>query len=315
MSRRSTIALLATALVVFSGTAWGQGSPELVAARDSMASAPAGGFDENVVLFEVDGQNLVGTLAMPTTEAPPPVALLLPGFSGLRDELPVTDTDEGVYQRTARMLAERGIASLRIDYRGSGDSDGAWEDTTFTSQITDAMAAVDLLAGYASVDSDRIGVVGWSQGGLVGAATAARHPSVASTVLWAPVAVASSTFTHLFGPETMIEGLAAGDTVVTATLPWEATTDLRGWFFEDMFVVDPVAEIAGYDGPLLVIVGSRDDTVFPQPQSGELFTRYHDGPEELLLLDTDHVWDAFSGPETVDQMALWTAAWLSMTMP
>jgi len=313
MLTRLSITALAAALLAVPGLASAQGSPALDAARQELASAPAGSYDESVVIFEVEGDNVVGTLALPETGTPPPVALLLHGFSGNRDELPVTDTEEGVFQRTARLLAERGIASLRIDFRGSGDSDGAWEDTTFTRQITDAMAAIDLLAGHEAVDGDRIGLVGWSQGGLV-AAAAAQHPSVASTVLWAPAATPAANFTFLLGPETITEGLAAGDEIVTAELPWGATTNLRGGFFEELFVVNPVAEIAAYDGPLLVIVGSRDTVVFPQPQSGAQFLRYHDGPEELLLLDTDHVWDAFTGPDMVDQMAFWTGAWLGMTM-
>ncbi|MEM7445739.1 MAG: alpha/beta hydrolase, partial [Pseudomonadota bacterium] len=118
----------------------------------------------------------------------------------------------------------------------------------------------------------------------------------------------------LLGPDAITEGLSAGDEIVMAALPWGAATSLRGPFFEDLFNIDPVAEIAAYDGPLLVIVGSRDTVVFPQPASGNMFLRYHDGPEELLLLDTDHVWDAFTGPDMVDEMAAWTGAWLTMTM-
>ncbi|MEM7445554.1 MAG: alpha/beta fold hydrolase, partial [Pseudomonadota bacterium] len=240
MSRRSPIAAIAATLALIASTAWGQGSPELNDARRDLASAPASAYDENVLIFEVDGENVVGTLALPETDEPPPVALLLHGFSGNRNELPVTDTDEGVFQRTARLLAERGIASLRIDFRGSGDSGGEWEDTTFTGQIADAHAAIELLTEHEAVDGDRIGLVGWSQGGLV-AAVAAQHPSVASTVLWAPVAVPAASFTFLLGPDAITEGLSAGDEIVMAALPWGAATSLRGPFFEDLFNIDPVA--------------------------------------------------------------------------
>lgn len=80
---------------------------------------------------------------MPTTDTAVPLVLLFHGFKGERDELPIVNTEEGMYSRTARIFAERGIATLRIEFRGSGESEGKWEDTTFTGQIADAIAALD----------------------------------------------------------------------------------------------------------------------------------------------------------------------------
>ena len=79
---------------------------------------------------EVDGATLAGTLTLPTTEGPWPVALLIGGtFSDLRD----ADADprrfpgapkRGMYAILARGLAEAGIASFRFDRRGAGESTG-----------------------------------------------------------------------------------------------------------------------------------------------------------------------------------------------
>lgn len=89
---------------------------------------------------------------------------------------------------------------------------------------------------------------------------------------------------------------------------------MKTGFFEELYSVSPLAEIAGYPGPLLVIVGTRDTVVTPQPAEGQSYLDSHDGPEELLVLDTDHVWDAFTGPDMVDEMALWSLAWFGMTL-
>ena len=74
------------------------------------------------------------------------------GIEGITpDELPIIEADgsieETMFSRTARVLAENGIASLRIDFRGSGEStDGfTFAETTFTSQVSDALAAVEYL--------------------------------------------------------------------------------------------------------------------------------------------------------------------------
>jgi hypothetical protein len=44
-----------------------------------------------------------------------------------------------------------------------------------------------------------------------------------------------------------------------------------------------------------VVVGERDDIVIPQPEYGETYMIYHDGVEELVTLDGDHVFDEFTG--------------------
>ena len=69
------------------------------------------------VSIPVDGQSVVGTLEIPDdATAPAPVVLMLHGFTGTRDELPVKDTEDGVFTRTARELSKNGYASLRIDF-------------------------------------------------------------------------------------------------------------------------------------------------------------------------------------------------------
>lgn len=287
-------------------------APALAALAGGLVLAQGALADEEVVRIDVDGAAVVGTLERPAG-APAPVVLLLHGFTGSRDELPVGGTDEGVFARTARLLAEAGYASLRIDFRGSGESDGAWEDTTFSGQIADALAAIDWLVGHGQVDGTRLAVLGWSQGGLVAAhAAAARPGTVDAAILWAAVASPLHSYEALLGADTLATALAsAPETEITADLPWGVSTTLRAAFFHEMATTSPPAALAAYPGPLKVIVGSRDDVVTPQPAAGEVFLRYHDGPESLSVFDTDHVWSAFSGPEVLDgQMLPATLEWL-----
>lgn len=263
-------------------------------------NAPDGGYAETVVTFENEGGTIVGTFAMPTgVRGAVPAVLLFHGFTGTRDELPIIGTDETMYSRTARVFAEHGLASLRIDFRGSGESDGTYDETTFTGQISDAIAAVDWLDDQRGIG--QIGIVGLSQGGLVAAVAAATDKRVEALVLWSAVANPPDTYKMLLGSDTVMEGLVNETTHVL--LPWGAEIDLDRPFFEDLYRVDPVAAITGYQGPTQVVVGLRDTTVSPQPQYGELYLRYHPGTEELVVLDGDHVLDVLSGsgPGVLDE--------------
>ncbi len=270
---------------------------------------------ESDVEFQNQGQTIRATLAKPDAEGLFPVVIIFHGFSGQRHEMPVVGTEEALFQRTARVLAEQGYASLRIDFRGSGESDGEWADTTFSGQISDAIAAVDYACALDGLDPNRVGVLGLSQGGLVAASTAGRDSRVVSAVLWSAVANPPATYSDLLGTDAVTAGLTGGaDDLVTASLPWGATTALKASFFRELYMVDPVAEITAFEGALLVIVGLTDTIVAPQPQSGEIYLAYHQGDEALVQLDADHMFDCLVRPEKVDEAICATVEWLDKTL-
>lgn len=283
-----------------------------VMAVSSFASAA-----ETKVSFSVDGQKVIGTLSTIDNNPKAPVVVMFHGFGGSRDELAIKDTKDGVFSRSARRLAESGYASLRIDFRGSGESDGKWADTTFSGQIKDGVAAVDWLKASDKVDGSKISILGWSQGGLVGAHVARARPEVKSVTLWAPVVTPLYTYGNLLGADNVAKGLTSPpDTEITARLPWGVDTTLKASFFKEMPTTSPIAAIAHYPGPLQVIVGSKDTTVTPQPASGQALLDYHDGEERLDIFDMDHVFNAFTGPETIDShLVPATLEWLKKFNP
>ena len=66
-------------------------------------------------LLTLDG-GVAATLSMPDGAGPFPAVLMLHGFGSSRDEV------GGMYAAEAAALASAGIASLRIDFRGFGQS-------------------------------------------------------------------------------------------------------------------------------------------------------------------------------------------------
>ncbi len=270
---------------------------------------------ERSIEFQNQGQTIRGTLRVPDIEGRIPIVVILHGFHGQRHEMPVVGTDEALFQRTARVLAEQGYASLRIDFRGSGESDGEWVDTTASGQISDALATVDYVSGLEMVNPNRIGILGISHGGLVGASTAGRDPRIASAALWAPLANAPATFANLFGADTVTAGvMGADDDLFTTSLPWGSVITLKSSFFRDLYTVDPVAEITSYKGPLLIVVAKKDTIVWPQPQSGEIYLAYHRGKGALVQIDADHKLNAPIGHDKVDEAICATVDWFVETL-
>ncbi len=278
----------------------------LAAAIPAIASAENA---QEKVTIGPAGQSFVGTLELPAG-GPAPVVLLLHGFTGSRDELPIPNTKDGVFSRTARMLADNGFASLRIDFRGSGEStsDMTYEKTTFEGQVADAMAAIDYLKTLPSVKGDDIYLIGWSQGGLVASAVAGRGASLDAVALWQAVGVPKVSYGILLGADVLQKGMdAKPDETITTKLPWGADVSLNGAFFDGIETFDPMKEIAGYKGPLFVTKGTKDTLVLPdQPES---FIAAHEGPEELWTEEMDHTFNVFTTTDTLDKMVGATEAY------
>lgn len=263
---------------------------------------------EQTITLDAPGGPVVGTLALPPGP-PAPAVLLLHGFTGRRDEHPVAGTGEGVFARTARLLADAGMASLRIDFRGSGDSPGDFADTTHEGQISDGLAALDWLGANPRVRGDRLSLIGWSMGGQAAAAVAGRSRRPRAVALWAPVARPRPTFAALLGEPMIERGLATGDRPLVLGLPWAPHLALKQGFFEGLVTQDPLGQIAAWPGPLFVAHGTRDAAV--PVEAAALYRDAHPGGAELWITDMDHMFDADSGPQTLDRMVAATIAFLA----
>lgn len=260
---------------------------------------------ETTISYTVDGGKVVGTLAVPAGE-PAPVVLLFHGFGGSRDELEIPSVSKGIFAYTAEKLADQGYASLRIDFRGSGDSDGEFADTTYSSQIADGLAALEFLKSDPSVDASKIAIIGWSQGGLVASAVAGRTNVPVATALWSAVGEPEVTFSNLLGADKIAAGLKTGDTPLELPLPWGFSLYLKQGYFDQIATTKPLEEIAAYKGPLFVAGGTKDDII--ALGTAEKFVAAHKGTNELLLLPMDHSFNVFTDTKTLDQLLTATEA-------
>ena len=85
------------------------------------------------------------------------------------------------------MLAKAGIASVRFDFRSSGDSEGDFSAMTIEGEVSDALLMLKAMEADPRYDNKRIGIFGRSFGGLVSVLAASRVSFVKSLALWAPV--------------------------------------------------------------------------------------------------------------------------------
>ena len=108
---------------------------------------------------------LAATLVTPASPGPHPAVVWIHGRG---------KSDRSGFRGFARILAQRGIASLIYDKRGVGASTGDHDKSGMYDFAEDVLAALQLLATRADIDTQQIGLHGTSAGGWVAAIVASR---------------------------------------------------------------------------------------------------------------------------------------------
>jgi hypothetical protein len=134
-----------------------------------------------------------GTITWPpgtSSESKIPAVVMVSG-SGPQDR----DETIGSHQPfrvIAHWLAKHGVASLRYDDRGTGASTGEFLSSTTFDFADDAAAVWQHARTLEGIDRLRVGLLGHSEGGIIGPMVAANEPEVAFLILLAPPAFAGS---------------------------------------------------------------------------------------------------------------------------
>jgi len=137
--------------------------------------------EQDVTFFSLDGDfKLGGTLTLPEGEGPFPAAIMISG-SGSQNR------DEEIFGHKpfkviADHLTRKGIAVLRYDDRGVGESGGNPIGATSADFAKDARAAHIFLKYRMEIDDKEIGIIGHSEGGLIALILASDYDDIAFIV-------------------------------------------------------------------------------------------------------------------------------------
>ena len=236
-------------------------------------SAPV--ISEPIALGTMTG-TLYGTLALPGGEGPFAATLILPG-SGPTDQNgngPLVQTD--AYKLLSEALAQNGIASLRIDKRGVGESlaaEPSEKNLRFDTYVDDAVGWLGKLQQDPRFST--VGIIGHSEGALVGLLAAKEADADLYVSLAGPGERASDTLrrqlraqlpdTLMEEVDTVLSSLEEGQTVSPLPESVAGIPSLANLFRPSVqpyliswFEYDPAQEIASLTFPALIIQGTTD---------------------------------------------------------
>ena len=257
-----------------------------VAVRRVVVSRP----NDEEIRIQANGFTLAATLSKPATASPIvklPAAILV-GGSGLADRDEVT-AGIPVFGELANALADAGFMIVRYDRRGIGQSGGRPESATLDDFTDDLIAIVKFLRARKDVDKDRIGVIGYGDGGPV-AMLAARKTDDVDALVLAAAAGSTGAELSLWQVSRTLERSNRSEPDRQATLALQkqiqnAVISGTGWeaippqlrsqadtpFFKSQLTFDPALVLPKLDQPVLILQGTLD-TQLP-PTSAETLER------------------------------------------
>jgi len=145
-------------------------------------------YKQDDVIFEVEGDTIqIGaTITTPSAPGKFPALVLLSG-TGPQDR-DCTMAGQKLFAQIADYLSNRGYIVLRMDDRGVGQTTGTYQLGTTADFANDALQAVNFLKSYPHVDTNKIGLLGHSEGGAAMSIAAGRSNDVAFLVSLAGLA-------------------------------------------------------------------------------------------------------------------------------
>jgi len=127
------------------------------------------------VSFKSEGYRISGVLHLPEQKNPRCVIASHGLLSGKNSEK---------YIALGEQISREGMAMLRFDFRGIGESEGREEDNTISKKIADLSSAIDFIRTY-PILGNRIGLIGSSLGGLLSLIKASGDKQIKAVVIWA----------------------------------------------------------------------------------------------------------------------------------
>jgi len=286
--------------------------------QDRDTASGEAGLAANEQLFVVSGSDgeQVGILTTPETVR---AGVVILSGSGPQDRNGLI-ADQPVYAALAQVLADQGVASLRLDDRGTGE-------TTLPAPVAPEDLAGDaaraLMAMQAHTGQTCSGFVGHSEGGLIAlqaaqtsapdfiVSLAGMHLDMRTTLYAQSEAILRASGQGEAAVEAnralqtavfeAIETAAVGEApaAIEAALTGLGTpvamAQQQGaiWgqpYAVEMFKIDPDALAAAYAGPLLVFFGETDTQVLADLNSEALRAARGDLPTEIIVVDgVDHL--------------------------
>jgi len=239
---------------------------------------------------EIESRNLSlrGMLHIPENiSTKVPIVIIFHGFAGNKMG------PHFIFVKLSKLLESMGIASLRCDFAGSGESDGDFMDMTMGTELEDANNILNYVKTLSFVDNEKIALLGLSMGGAIASMLAGKRKNDIRTLcLWAPAGNMSQVIlSEHYIADKYQEFRKQGYFDVEGLL-------LGTGFVDNVKDIKIYEKAAGYDKKSLIIHGDKDNVV--QLSASEKYIEIFGESSQLKIISgANHTFDKKEWEEQV----------------
>lgn len=245
--------------------------------------------------------DLSGILTLPNEiDSPITAVLLLHGFGTDKNEV------NGFYEKLSQKLLEQDIASLRIDFRGFGESSTPTEDASIKSMLDDCISAFNYLDNLSFIKNGATRMMGFSLGASI-AILSCEKTNCKSLMLLSPTLNLVNDFTAFLG-EKVFNQLKTCTDNIEIDLGWRKIR-LGKDFYPSIASAFPAGHIKKYDGELFCISGEKDFS----RKNADLIDAMCPSKNKtnIVIPDADHIFQTTDGQCIQDKIISKTCSLLN----
>lgn len=269
---------------------------------------------EQEISFYSGPHILAGTLMIPDSpglEGTFPGVLLVPGSGRVDRNENAKKLPIDAFREIATDLANQGIASLRYDKRGVGESQGDFWSTGFYDNVADAATALHVLQFNEHIQPEHVFILGHSEGAVIATRLAATGADVAGVILLAGTARSGEDDLLWQGEQVAMSmrGLNGFlirtlhidvqkaqrkqlEKIKRSTKDWyrmQLIAKVNAKWMREFLTYNPAEDLPKIQAPVLAITGSKDIQVNPsdlQRMAGLIKSEFewHEVPDVTHLL-------------------------------
>ncbi len=200
--------------------------------------------------------------------------------------------------RLSKALAENGIATLRFDFTGLGESGGEFPETNLSTNVADIVSAADFLRR--EYQAPRV-LIGHSLGGAAALLTAKLIPEIESVATIAAPSGAKH-LEHVFDPARSKIESEGEATVSIAGRPFT----IKKQFLDDISSINLEEALRQFDKRLLIVHSQADRTV-GIANAYRIFDTVAENKSVITLKSADHL---LTNRDDTDYVGAMLANWI-----
>ena len=237
-----------------------------------------------------NGKRLVPfTALVPRGKGPFPLVVMNHGHGGSREE-------NGGFKRLAEAISGRGIATIRMDFPGCGESKEPFTQNTMTAMISDSNECLAHMLKNYPIDKKRLGIFGYSMGGRIAMdiVKKSNQPYKAMGLLAPAVTRGQDLINLLAGGEEKAKALEAEAALKGFAVLAAYGQMLSKEWFKNLQNSEPLDKVT-FKGPSIIVHGKKD-AVISQDECNAAYRELKkagSNVQQITLNDADHGYGFF----------------------